>query len=123
VKSLTGLNVAFTGFLSRPRSTAITAAKKAGAKVQSKPGLTTDVLVRGRPNVLQVAGDAGGTKLMEIRRLAGMGHAVHVIGDKQFWKLVDGSDANGTKIARQSHRRAGKRGTKRSDTRARQVVH
>jgi len=95
VKSLTGLHVAFTGFLSRPRSQAVLAAKKAGAIVQSKPGQLTDVLVRGRPNVLQVAGNDGGTKLMEVRRLAAMGHAVRVIGDKQFWNLVDGARSNG----------------------------
>jgi serine/threonine-protein kinase len=97
VKSLAGLHVAFTGFLSRPRSQAIAAAKKAGARVQSKPGLSTDVLVRGRPNALQVAGTVGGTKLMEVRRLAAMGHAVRVIGDKQFWSLVDGGSRNGAK--------------------------
>ena len=89
VKSLAGLRVSFTGFLSRPRSEAILAAKKAGAVVQSKPGQMTDVLVRGRPNVLQVAGTVGGTKIMEVRRLAAQGHSVTVIGDKQFWKLVD----------------------------------
>lgn len=89
LKSLTGKRISFTGFLSRPRSEAILAAKKAGAVVQSKPGQLTDVLVRGRPNPLQVAGTVGGTKIMEIRRLAALGHAVTVIGDKQFWKLVD----------------------------------
>ena len=89
VKSLTGLRLSFTGFLSRPRSEAILAAKMAGAIVQSKPGQMTDVLVRGRPNVLQVAGTVGGTKIMEVRRLAAQGHSVTVIGDKQFWKLVD----------------------------------
>ena len=89
IKSLTGLHVSFTGFLSRPRSEAIAAAKKAGAIVQSKPGQLTDVLVRGRPNVLQIAGTVGGTKLMEIRRLAAQGHAVKVIGDAQFWRLVE----------------------------------
>jgi len=88
IKSLTGLRVSFTGFLSRPSSEAIAAAKKAGAIVQSKPGQLTDVLVRGRPNVLQIAGTVGGTKLMEIRRLAAQGHAVKVIGDAQFWRLV-----------------------------------
>jgi serine/threonine protein kinase len=95
VKSLTGLHVAFTGFLTRPRSQAVLAAKRAGAIVQSKPGQLTDVLVRGRPNVLQVAGSDGGTKLMEVRRLAAMGHSVRVIGDKQFWNLVDGVRSNG----------------------------
>jgi eukaryotic-like serine/threonine-protein kinase len=100
LKSLTGRRLSFTGFLSRPRSEAILAAKKAGAIVQSKPGQLTDVLVRGRPNVLQVAGAVGGTKIMEIRRLAAQGHAVTVIGDKQFWKLVElpaPSRKNGTK--------------------------
>src|SRR6476646_5301487 len=42
IKSLTGLRVSFTGFLSRPRSEAIAAATKAGAIVQSKPGQLTD---------------------------------------------------------------------------------
>jgi eukaryotic-like serine/threonine-protein kinase len=89
VKSLKGKRVSFTGFLSRPRDVAIKAAKKAGAIVQSKPGQATDILVRGRPNALQIAGTAGGTKLLEIRRLAAKGHAVTVIGDGQFWRLVD----------------------------------
>src|SRR6266576_5842126 len=88
VRSLAEKRVSFTGFLSRPRSDAIKAAKRAGAIVQSKPGRTTDVLVRGRPNVLQIAGAVGGSKLIEIRRLAEKGHAVTVIGDRQFWKLV-----------------------------------
>jgi hypothetical protein len=89
VTNLAGKRVSFTGFLSRPRAEAIAAARRAGAIVQSKPGRSTDVLVRGRPNVLQVAGTVGGTKLMEIRRLAAKGHAVTVIGDRQFWRLVD----------------------------------
>jgi BRCT domain type II-containing protein len=89
VGSLVGKRVSFTGFLSRPRSEAIAAARKAGAVVQSKPGSATDVLVRGRPNALQVAGTVGGLKLMEIRRLAARGHAVKVIGEGQFWKLVE----------------------------------
>src|SRR6266540_3874582 len=54
VRSLAGKRLSFTGFLSRPRSDAIKAAQRAGAIVQSKPGRTTDVLVRGRPNVLQI---------------------------------------------------------------------
>jgi hypothetical protein len=88
VASLKGKRVSFTGFLSRPRSEAIAAAKRAGAIVQSKPGRTTDVLVRGRANALQIAGAAGGVKLMEIRRLAARGHVVKVIGERQFWRLV-----------------------------------
>jgi len=89
--SLEGKHIAITGFLSRPRSEAVAAAKKAGAVFQSKPGQLTDVLVRGRPNKLQIAGTAGGTKLMEIRRLAAHGHVVRVIGEKQFWKLAEQS--------------------------------
>jgi eukaryotic-like serine/threonine-protein kinase len=89
VTSLDGKRLSFTGFLSRPRREAIDAAKKAGAVVQSKPGQSTDVLVRGRPNTLQIAGAAGGTKLMEIRRLAANGQAIRVIGEQQFWRLVE----------------------------------
>jgi len=88
VENLKGKRLSFTGFLSRPRSEAIAAARKAGALVQSKPGRTTDVLVRGRPNQLQIAGDDGGTKLMEIRRLAALGHRITIIGEQQFWKLA-----------------------------------
>jgi eukaryotic-like serine/threonine-protein kinase len=91
VVSLAGKRLSFTGFLSRPRSEAIAAAREAGAVVQSKPGASTDVLVRGRPNALQIAGTVGGLKLMEIRRLAARGHAVKVIGEGQFWKLVEAS--------------------------------
>ena len=89
VASLKGKRVSFTGFLSRPRADAAKAAKRAGAIVQSKPTRDTDVLVRGRPNSLQVAGSAGGTKLMEIRRLESKGHHVTVIGERHFWKLVN----------------------------------
>jgi NAD-dependent DNA ligase len=88
VQTLKGKRLSFTGFLSRPRGEAITAARRAGAIVQGKPGRTTDVLVRGRPNPLQIAGAGGGLKLIEIRRLAARGHVVTVIGDRQFWKLV-----------------------------------
>ena len=99
VGSLKGKRVSFTGFLTRPRADAMTAARKAGAVVQSKPGRETDVLVRGRPNTLQVAGAAGGLKLMEIRRLAAQGHDVKVIGEKQFWRLVERSNGR----SRQTH--------------------
>jgi len=88
VQSLEGKRLAFTGFLSRPRAEAIKAARKAGAVVQSKPGRSTDVLVRGRPNSLQIAGAVGGTKLLEVRRLASEGHVVRVIGERVFWKLA-----------------------------------
>ena len=89
VGSLKGKRLSFTGFLSRPRKEAVAAAKKAGAIVQSKPGPSSDVLVRGRPNAQQIAGAAGGVKLLEVRLLATRGHRVTVIGEKQFWKLVE----------------------------------
>ena len=88
VRSLKGCRLSITGFLKKPRSEAIKAAKRAGAIVQTAPGPTTDVLVRGRPNKLQVAGKEGGTKLLEIKRLAAKGHRVTIIGEEQFWKLV-----------------------------------
>ena len=88
VASLRGKRLSITGFLKRPRSEAIAAARKAGAIIQSKPGHTTDVLVRGRPNPLQIAGKDAGTKLMEIRRLAALGHRITIIGEPQFWRLA-----------------------------------
>jgi len=100
VQGLRGKRVSFTGFLSRPRREAVAAAKRAGATVQSAPGRGTDVLVRGRPNALQIAGSGGGLKLMEIRRLAARGHVVTIIGERQFWRLVQ-------------RKRSGKKGRRR----------
>jgi len=88
ITTLAGKRVSFTGFLVHPRADAIIAARRAGAIVQSKPGKTTDVLVRGRPNALQIAGKDGGSKLIEVRRLAAQGHRVTIIGERQFWRLV-----------------------------------
>jgi len=112
ISSLEGKRISITGFLSRPRSEAIAAARKAGAIFQSKPGPSTDVLVRGRPNALQIAGTVGGLKIMEIRRLAARGHLITVIGEKQFWKLVEPAPrlaararvAKGKAVARRSTR-------------------
>jgi serine/threonine protein kinase len=89
VTSLDGKRLSFTGFLVRPRAQAIAAARKAGAIVQSKPGRTTDLLVRGRPNAQQIAGRDAGSKLIEVRRLAAHGVKVTVIGERQFWRLAD----------------------------------
>jgi serine/threonine protein kinase len=88
VRNLKGRRVSFTGFLKRPRREAIAAATRSGALVQGSPGPSTDILVRGRPNALQVAGKDGGLKLMEIKRLAAKGRRVTIIGEAQFWKLV-----------------------------------
>jgi serine/threonine-protein kinase len=106
ILTLAGKRVSFTGILRRPRIEAITAARKAGATFQSKPGQSTDVLVRGRPNPLQIAGTAGGLKLMEIRRLAARGHVVKVIGEAQFWRLVESSRSRTTKEATTKRQRS-----------------
>lgn len=103
IGSLKGKRLSFTGFLTRPRKEAVRAAKRAGAIMQSKPGPSSDVLVRGRPNAQQIAGADAGVKLLEIRRLADMGHAVTVIGEKQFWKLVE-SPARSRKTKRATRR-------------------
>jgi NAD-dependent DNA ligase len=86
--TLAGKRLSFTGFLERPRTEAVAAARRAGAIVQSRPGRSTDVLVRGRPNALQIAGKDGGSKLIEVRRLAAQGHKVTIIGERQFWRLA-----------------------------------
>ena len=102
VSSLAGKRVSFTGFLERPRADAVKAAKRAGASVQSKPGKSTDVLVRGKPNAQQIAGKGGGSKMIQVRRLAAQGHKVTVIGERQFWRLVEPPKkrARGAKAAR-----------------------
>jgi hypothetical protein len=128
VRSLAGKRLSFTGFLSRPRSEAIAAARKAGAIVQAKPGQSTDVLVRGRPNALQIAGTVGGLKLLEIRRLAARGHPVTVIGDGQFWRLVASTSrktGRGDKVkpVRDDGRRAAARPSRKSEARSRQLMH
>jgi hypothetical protein len=130
IRSLEGKRLSFTGFLSRPRSEAIAAAKKAGAIVQGKPGQTTDVLVRGRPNALQIAGTVGGLKLMEIRQQAAKGHPVTLIGDAQFWKLVESTsrsrktvpNAKATPVRRES-RQPATRSSKKSDAHSRRLMH
>jgi NAD-dependent DNA ligase len=105
VSSLDGKNLSFTGFLSRPRNEAIAAAKKAGAIVQSKPNRSTDLLVRGKPNAQQIAGKDAGSKLIEVRRLAELGHKVTVIGERQFWRLA--SSASRARARKKGGRLAG----------------
>ena len=38
---------------------------------------------------MQIAGKDGGSKLIEVRRLAAQGHTVTVIGERQFWRLAE----------------------------------
>ena len=88
LRSLKGAHVAFTGILSRRRSEAIRAAKRAGAIVHGGPSAKTTVVVRGRPNPLQAAGKDGGIKLMEIKRLREKGHRITLLNEPQFWRLA-----------------------------------
>jgi serine/threonine-protein kinase len=87
-RSLKGVHLAFTGILSKPRSEAARAAKRAGAIVHGGPSAKTNVVVRGRPNPLQVAGRDAGLKLMEIKRLREKGLKITLLNEKQFWSLV-----------------------------------
>ena len=88
LRSLKGTHIAFTGFLSKPRIEAARAAARAGAIVHGGPSAKTNVIVRGRPNKLQAAGDDGGLKLMEIKRLREKGHRITLLNEAQFWRLA-----------------------------------
>ena len=88
LRSLKGIHLAFTGILSKPRSEAAKAAKRAGAVVHGGPSTKTSVVVRGRPNPLQVAGRDAGLKLMEIKRLREKGEKITLLNERQFWSLV-----------------------------------
>jgi serine/threonine-protein kinase len=88
LRTLKGVHVTFTGILSRKRSEAVRAAKRAGAVVHSGPSAKTTVIVRGRPNPLQAAGNSAGLKLMEIRRLRSKGHRITLLNEQQFWRLA-----------------------------------
>src|SRR3989475_5801200 len=84
VRGLAGKHLSFTGFLSRPRSEAIVAAKRAAAPLPAGPRRPPGLFVRPRRTPLHTCPYAGGLKLMEIRRLATRGQIVTVIGDRQF---------------------------------------
>src|SRR4051812_1250420 len=88
LRTLRDTHLAFTGFLSRPRSEAIRAARRAGATVHGGPSAKTNVIVRGRPNKQQAAGDEDGLKLMEIKRLREKGHRIVLLNETQFWRLA-----------------------------------
>jgi serine/threonine protein kinase len=88
LKTLRGVHLAFTGILSKTRKEAMRAASRAGAIVHTGPSVKTTVVVRGRPNVLQVAGRDAGLKLMEIKRLREKGHRITLLNEAQFWRLV-----------------------------------
>jgi hypothetical protein len=88
LRSLKGVHLAFTGILSRRRSEAAAAAKRAGAIIHGMPSVKTSVVVRGRPNPLQAAGRDAGLKLMEIKRLRAKGHKITLLNEAQFWRLA-----------------------------------
>src|SRR5712691_7671445 len=88
LRTFKGVHLAFTGILSRRRSVAIHAARKAGAIIHGMPSAKTTVVVRGRPNPLQAAGRDAGLKLMEIKRLRAKGHRITLLNEKHFWALV-----------------------------------
>jgi len=91
LRSLRGVHLAFTGILSKTRSDAARAAKRAGATVHGAPSVKTTVVVRGRPNPLQAAGRDAGRKLIEIKRLREKGHRITLLNEKQFWRLAGAS--------------------------------
>jgi serine/threonine protein kinase len=88
LRSLKGVHLTFTGILSKRRSEAAAAARKAGAVVHSRPSTQTTVVVRGRPNPLQAAGRDAGLKLMDIKRLREKGYKITLLNETQFWRLV-----------------------------------
>jgi serine/threonine protein kinase len=88
LRSLKGVHLAFTGILSKRRSEAARAARRAGAKVHGGPSARTTVIVRGRPNPLQAAGRDAGLKLMEIKRLRAKGHRITLLDERRFWRLA-----------------------------------
>ena len=88
LRTLKGVHLAFTGILSKRRSEAAHAARKAGAVVHGMPSARTTVVVRGRPNAQQAAGKEGGLKLMEIKRLREKGHKITLLNETQFWRLA-----------------------------------
>ena len=88
LRTLKGVHLAFTGILSKRRSEAARAARRAGAIVHRAPSTKTTVVVRGRPNPLQAAGRDAGLKLMEVKRLRAKGHRVTLLNEIQFWRLA-----------------------------------
>jgi len=89
LRALKGVHLAFTGILSKRRSEAVRAARRAGAIIHGAPSAKTTVVVRGRPNPLQAAGRDAGLKLMEIKRLRTKGHRITLLNETQFWRLVE----------------------------------
>ena len=88
LRTLKGAHLAFTGILTRLRSEAARAARRAGATVHGAPSAKTTVVVRGRPNPLQAAGKDAGRKLIQIKTLREKGHRITLLNEAQFWRLA-----------------------------------
>jgi eukaryotic-like serine/threonine-protein kinase len=88
LRTLKGAHLAFTGILTRLRSEAARAARRAGATVHGAPSAKTTVVVRGRPNPLQAAGKDAGIKLIQIKTLREKGHRITLLNEAQFWRLA-----------------------------------
>ena len=88
LRTLKGAHIAFTGILTKTRSEAMRAAKRAGAVVHSSRRREDHGRRRGRPNLLQAAGRDAGLKLMEIKRLREKGHRITLSNESQFWRLA-----------------------------------
>jgi len=88
LRTLSGVHIAFTGILTKRRSEAVRAARRAGAIVHGMPSVLTTVVVRGRPNAQQAAGKDAGLKLMELKRLRQKGHRITLLDEARFWRLV-----------------------------------
>ena len=88
LRTLKGVHLAFTGILSKRRSEANLAARRAGAIVHGMPSALTRVVVRGRPNPQQAVGRDAGLKLMEIKRLREKGLRITLLNETQFWRLT-----------------------------------
>src|SRR5438046_7591747 len=88
LRTLKGVHGAFTRSLTRRRSEAVRAARRAGAIIHGMPSSKTTVVVRGRPNPLQAAGRDAALKPIEGKRLRGKGHRITLLNETQFWRLV-----------------------------------
>ena len=102
LRTLEGAHLTFTGILSKRRSEAVRAARRAGAIIHGSPSARTTVVVRGRQNPLQAAGRDAGRKLMEIKRLREKGHRITMLNETQFWRLADRNAARKKRSRRRS---------------------
>lgn len=87
VRSLKGKKLVFTGGLSLLRADARKLARKAGAIVEDRVSHTTDLLVIGHLSPHWKAQDKG-QKLLDVDHEAERGHAIALLTEARFLKLV-----------------------------------